>query len=66
MTGEAILVAGFSLVAVANRHMSLFGRLRGKIKEDKVETALAESVYRRHPLRVRFLATNLLYLSSHS
>ncbi len=43
------LIAGFSLVAVANLYMSLFGRLRGEIKEEKAETALAESVYRRHP-----------------
>jgi hypothetical protein len=43
------LVAGFSLVAVANLYMSLFGRLRGEIKEDKIETALAESIYQRHP-----------------
>jgi hypothetical protein len=43
------LVAGFSLVAVANLYMSLFGRLRGEIKEDRAETALAESVYRRAP-----------------
>jgi hypothetical protein len=32
------LVAGFSLVAVANLYMSLFGRLRGEIKEEKAET----------------------------
>ena len=43
------LVAGFSLVAVANLYMSLFSRLRGEIKEEKVETALAESVCRRNP-----------------
>lgn len=41
------LIAGFSLVAVANLYMSLFGRLRGEIKEEKVETALAESMYQR-------------------
>ena len=43
------LVAGFSLVAVANLYMSLFGRLRGEIKEDKVKTALAEEACRRNP-----------------
>jgi len=43
------LVAGFSLVAVANLYMSLFGRLRRQIKEEKVDTAFAESMYRRHP-----------------
>jgi hypothetical protein len=43
------LVAGFSLVAVANLYMSLFGRLRGEIKEEKVETALAEAGARRQP-----------------
>lgn len=37
------LIAGFSLVAVANLYMSLFARLRGEIKEEKVEIALAES-----------------------
>jgi len=42
------LVAGFSLVAVANLYMSLFGRLRGEIKEKKVETALAEAACRRN------------------
>jgi len=29
--------------------MSLFGRLRREIREEKVETALAESIYQRHP-----------------
>lgn len=43
------VVAGFSLVAVANLYMSLFGRLRGEIKEEKAETALAEAEYRRNP-----------------
>ena len=43
------LVAGFSLVAVANLYMSLFGRLRGEIEEEKVVTALAEAGYRRQP-----------------
>jgi hypothetical protein len=42
------LVAGFSLVAVANLYMSLFGRLRGEIKEEKAETALAEAACRRN------------------
>jgi hypothetical protein len=45
------LVAGFSLVAVANLYMSLFGRLRGEIKEKKVETALAEAACRRNAMR---------------
>jgi len=42
------LVAGFSLVAVANLYMSLFGRLRGEIKQEKVEIALAEAAGRRN------------------
>jgi hypothetical protein len=41
------LVAGFSLVAVANLYMSLFGRLRGEIKQEKVEIARAEAACRR-------------------
>ena len=45
------LIAGFSLVAVANLYMSLFGRLRGEIKEEKVETALAESSVPTSPVR---------------
>ena len=43
------LVGGFALVAVANLYMSLFGRLRGEIKQERVETARAEAAYRRHP-----------------
>ena len=42
------LVAGFSLVAVANVYMSLFGRLRGEIKQEKVEIELAEAAERRN------------------
>ena len=42
------LVAGFSLVAVANVYMSLFGRLRGEIKQEKAEIALAEEERRRN------------------
>ena len=41
------LVAGFSLAAVANLYMSLFGRLRGEIKQEKVEIARAEAANRR-------------------
>jgi len=36
------LVAGFSLVWVANIYMSLFGRLRLEIKEERLELAEAE------------------------
>ena len=43
------VVAGFSLVAVANLYMSFFGRLRGEIKEENAETALAEAACRRNP-----------------
>ena len=46
---RGILVAGFSLVAVANLYMSLFGRLRGEIKQDKAEIALDEAECRRLP-----------------
>ena len=42
------LIAGFSLVAVANLYMSLFGRLRGEIKQEKVEIELAEAADRRN------------------
>jgi len=42
------LIAGFSLVAVANLYMSLFGRLRGEIKQEKVEIELAEAAERRN------------------
>ena len=37
------LVAGFSLVWVANMYMSLFGRLRLDIKREKVEIAAEEA-----------------------
>ena len=38
------LIAGFSLVWLANVYMSLFGRLRLEIREDKLAIASAESV----------------------
>lgn len=37
------LVAGFSLVWVANVYMSFFGRLRLELREDRMELAAAES-----------------------
>jgi hypothetical protein len=37
------LVAGFSLVWVANIYMSLFARLRLEIREERIEVAAAES-----------------------
>jgi hypothetical protein len=37
------LIAGFSLVWVANMYMSLFGRLRLDIKREKVEIAAEEA-----------------------
>ena len=37
------LIAGFSLVWLANIYMSLFGRLRLEIREDRLEIAAAES-----------------------
>ncbi|HVT02099.1 MAG TPA: hypothetical protein VHL58_01850 [Thermoanaerobaculia bacterium] len=37
------LIAGFSLVGLANIYMSLFGRLRLEIRENRVEIAAAES-----------------------
>ena len=37
------LIAGFSLVWLANVYMSLFGRLRLEIREDKLAIASAES-----------------------
>ena len=43
------VVSGFSLVAVANLYVSLFGRLRGEIKEEKAETALTEAACRHDP-----------------
>jgi hypothetical protein len=41
------LIAGFSLVWVANAYMSLFGRLRLEIRENQVEIATAEARRRR-------------------
>ena len=37
------LVAGFSLVWLANVYMSFFGRLRLEIRENRIEVAAAES-----------------------
>jgi len=37
------LIAGFSLVWLANVYMSVFGRLRLEIREDRMEIARAES-----------------------
>ena len=37
------LIAGFSLVWIANVYMSLFGRLRLEIREDRMAIASAES-----------------------
>lgn len=37
------LIAGFSLVWLANVYMSFFGRLRLEIREDRIEIAAAES-----------------------
>ena len=37
------LIAGFSLVWVANVYMSAFGRLRLEIKEERVQIAAAEA-----------------------
>jgi hypothetical protein len=37
------LVAGFSLVWLANVYMSFFARLRLEIREDRMEIAAAES-----------------------
>jgi hypothetical protein len=45
------LIAGFSLVAVANLYMSLFGRLRGEIKQERVEVELEEEAVRRDAQR---------------
>jgi hypothetical protein len=41
------LVAGFSLVWVANVYMSLFARLRLDIKEERLEISVAEARHRR-------------------
>ena len=38
-----MLIAGFSLVWLANVYMSFFGRLRLEIREDRLEIAAAES-----------------------
>ncbi|MDQ2665724.1 MAG: hypothetical protein M3Z05_06910 [Gemmatimonadota bacterium] len=40
------LIAGFSLVWIANVYMSLFGHLRLEIKEDRIAIASAESADR--------------------
>lgn len=40
------VIAGFSLVWVANHYMSLFGRLRLGIKSERVDITLKESVAR--------------------
>jgi serine/threonine protein kinase len=40
---RGFFVAGFSLVWVANVYMSLFGRLRLDIREERLEIAAAES-----------------------
>ncbi len=40
------LIAGFSLVWLANVYMSFFGRLRLEIREERVEIAAAESKVR--------------------
>jgi hypothetical protein len=40
---RGFLVAGFSLVWVANVYMSLFGRLRLEIREERLEIAAAEA-----------------------
>ena len=37
------LIAGFSLVWLANVYMSFFGRLRLQIREDRIDIAAAES-----------------------
>jgi hypothetical protein len=37
------LIAGFSLVWIANIYMSLFGRLRLDIREERIDIAAAES-----------------------
>jgi hypothetical protein len=37
------LIAGFSLVWIANVYMSLFGRLRLDIREERIDIAAAES-----------------------
>jgi hypothetical protein len=41
------LIAGFSLVWIANLYMSLFGRLRLEIKEERLDVAASETQLRR-------------------
>jgi hypothetical protein len=40
------LIAGFSLVWLANVYMSFFGRMRLEIREDRLDIAAAESIAR--------------------
>jgi len=40
------VIAGFSLVWIANIYMSLFARLRLEIREERIELAAAESAAR--------------------
>jgi hypothetical protein len=40
---RGFLIAGFSLVWLANVYMRFFGRLRLEIREDRIEIAAAES-----------------------
>ena len=47
------VIAGFSLVWLANVYMSLFGRLRLDIKEEKVEIEAAEAKVRRAEMSMR-------------
>jgi hypothetical protein len=47
------VVAGFSLVWVANVYMSLFGRLRLDIKEERVEIEAAEAKMRKAERTIR-------------
>jgi hypothetical protein len=42
------LIAGFSLVWIANIYMSLFARLRLEIREERIELAAAESGAKSH------------------
>jgi hypothetical protein len=52
------LVAGFSLVWLANVYMSLFVRLRLEIREDRIDVAVAES-------RARAAATEAKHIPGH-
>ncbi|MGZ4778350.1 MAG: hypothetical protein ACXV5L_04090 [Thermoanaerobaculia bacterium] len=52
------LVAGFSLVWLANVYMSFFGRLRLEIRENRIEIAAAESRERREDGDVQTDAKN--------